>query len=85
MIGRLQEGLFAFRRLEVDLRQEIGCLRAELMVARLASEKAAKPGISGVEKTYRRLAAKYHPDRNPAAGEFMKDLNQLWQEVKLRY
>jgi hypothetical protein len=31
---------------------------------------------------YRRLALKYHPDRNPDAEEFMTDLNQLWQAVK---
>jgi transcriptional regulator with XRE-family HTH domain len=34
------------------------------------------------EKVYRRLAAKYHPDRNPAAAEFMADLNELWQAVQ---
>jgi len=31
---------------------------------------------------YRKLALKYHPDRNPDAEEFMSDLNQLWQAVK---
>jgi hypothetical protein len=31
----------------------------------------------------RRLAAKYHPDLSPDTAEFMKDLNELWQAVKI--
>jgi hypothetical protein len=34
-------------------------------------------------KIYRRLAAKYHPDRSPDTAEFIKDLNELWQAVKI--
>ena len=33
------------------------------------------------ERIYRRLAAKYHPDRSPDTAEFMKDINELWQGV----
>jgi len=34
-------------------------------------------------KVYRRLAAKYDPDRSPDTTEFMKDLNELGQAVKI--
>lgn len=34
-------------------------------------------------KIYRRLAAKYHPDHSPDTAEFMKDVNELWQAVKI--
>jgi hypothetical protein len=30
-------------------------------------------------RVYRRLATKWHPDRNPQGGEVMRDLNELWQ------
>jgi hypothetical protein len=30
---------------------------------------------------YRKLAFKYHPDRNPGSAEVMRDLNELWQSV----
>jgi curved DNA-binding protein CbpA len=35
------------------------------------------------ERIYRRLAAKYYPDRSPDTAEFIKDLNELWQAVKI--
>ena len=35
-----------------------------------------------LRKAYRRKAAKYHPDHNPATAEVMKDLNELWQALK---
>jgi hypothetical protein len=31
---------------------------------------------------FKRLAMKYHPDLDPDAIEFMKDLNELWQAVR---
>ena len=34
------------------------------------------------ENSNRKLAAKYHPDHNPATAEVMKDLNELWQALK---
>jgi DnaJ domain len=43
----------------------------------------AKPlELPAASRIYRRLAAKYHPDRNSDAEEFMTDLNELWQAVR---
>jgi len=46
---------------------------------------AAEPVIElpRASKIYRRLTAKYHPDRSPDTAEFMKDLNEFWQAVKI--
>jgi hypothetical protein len=30
-------------------------------------------------KVYRRIIAKYHPDRSPETAEMAKDINELWQ------
>jgi DnaJ-class molecular chaperone len=38
--------------------------------------------LERASKVYRKLAAKYHPDHNPATAEVMKDLNELWQTLK---
>ncbi|SRR6266851_3993823 len=48
-----------------------------------AAPAAASPVnlISNANRIYRRLAAKYHPDRSPETAEFMKDLNELWQAI----
>jgi len=37
--------------------------------------------LPGAHRIYRRIAAKYHPDRSPDTAEFMKDLNEFWQAV----
>src|SRR5262249_14817592 len=34
------------------------------------------------ESIFRELAKKYHPDHNPASGEFMKDLNRLHDAIR---
>ncbi len=45
-------------------------------------------GLSGhvtpeiVEKAFRKLAMKYHPDRNPGGLEMMQMVNQAYQELK---
>lgn len=67
------------------LHQKIARLEAELAEARI---RAPRPDLSGTvkleraSKMYRKLAAKYHPDHNPATAEVMKDLNELWQALK---
>ncbi len=33
-------------------------------------------------KIYRRLVAKYHPDRNPGAADVMRDINELYQAMR---
>ena len=54
----------------------------------VARAKAPRVDISSngklerASKVYRKLAAKYHPDHNPATAEVMKDLNELWQALK---
>lgn len=42
---------------------------------------ARSDDLGNANRVYRRLAAKYHPDRSPDTAEFMKDLNELWQAV----
>ena len=37
--------------------------------------------LTTAERIYRRIAAKYHPDRSPDTAEYMKDINELWQGV----
>jgi hypothetical protein len=34
------------------------------------------------ENTYKRLAIKYHPDRNPTGGEIMKDVTNEYRNLK---
>lgn len=38
-------------------------------------------GFDEIKTTYRRLSAKYHPDRNPAGLEMMKMINAAWQAL----
>lgn len=40
------------------------------------------PDLPTASIIFRRLAMKYHPDLNPDAVEFMKDINELWQAVR---
>jgi hypothetical protein len=37
--------------------------------------------LATANRIYRRIAAKYHPDRSPETAEIMKDINELWQAV----
>ena len=69
----------------VFLHQRIARLEAELAEARARAPRVDLSGAVRLErasKVYRKLAAKYHPDYNPATAEVMKDLNELWQVLK---
>ena len=48
----------------------------------LSMQLAGAVRLERASQVYRKLAAKYHPDHNPATAEIMKDLNELWQALK---
>jgi hypothetical protein len=81
----LHDDLSRRKKENAFLHQKIARLEAELAEAR---SKAPRTDLSGnvklerAAKMYRKLAAKYHPDHNPATAEVMKDLNELWQSLK---
>lgn len=67
------------------LHQRIARLEAELAEERTRAPRADLSGTVRRERAsrvYRKLAAKYHPDHNPATAEVMKDVNALWQALK---
>jgi hypothetical protein len=67
------------------LHQKIARLEAELVEARVQAPRTDFSMTVRLEralKVYRKLAVKYHPDRNPATAEVMKDVNELWQMLK---
>lgn len=67
------------------LHQRIARLEAELVEARVQTPRTDLSITVRLEralKVYRKLAVKYHPDRNPATAEVMKDVNELWQTLK---
>jgi hypothetical protein len=78
------------RRKEIAyLNQKIARLEADLVSARAKAAQSPpfvfhSPTIENATKIYRKLAAKYHPDRNPAGAELMKDINELWQALKIK-
>lgn len=37
-----------------------------------------------IKAIYRKLVAKYHPDRRGGDAEVMKDINELWQATKIK-
>lgn len=81
----LHDDLSRRKKENAFLRQRIARLEAELAEVRARAPRVELSGslrLERVTKVYRRLAAKYHPDHNPATAEVMKDLNELWQALK---
>lgn len=76
------------RRREIShLNQKVARLEADLAEARARASHSPlfvlrAPNLEKATRVYRKLAAKYHPDRNPATAEVMRDLNELWQALK---
>jgi hypothetical protein len=50
--------------------------------AQPAQSSSALSLLPTASKLFRKLAMKYHPDRNSDAVEFVTDLNELWQAVR---
>jgi len=69
------------------MRQRVARLEAELAEARVTGRQRP-PSLGDVgrlarpAKVWRKLATKYHPDRDPTKAEVMRDLNELWHAVK---
>lgn len=75
------------RREISHLNQKVARLEADLADARARADRgpafvSRAPNLEKASRVYRKLAAKYHPDHNPATAEVMKDLNELWQALK---
>jgi len=81
----LQDALSSRKKENAFLHQRIARLEAELAEARARAPRvdlSSAPRLERASKVYRKLAAKYPPDHNPATAEVMKDLNELWQALK---
>jgi hypothetical protein len=72
-----QENAFLYQR---TARLEVELVEARTKVSRMDFSGAAR--MERASKMYRKFAARYHPDHNPATAEVMKDLNVLWQALK---
>lgn len=84
-IHSLTREIAGLRENILHLEREVDRLTAEVQfwAANSASkQKPLPPDLVRADKVYKRLATKYHPDRNAAGAEFMKDLHELWQELK---
>lgn len=83
----LLENLEHRKKENAHLNQKVARLEADLAQARARVSQwppsaLSSPNLERATKIYRKLAAKYHPDRNPATAEVMRDLNELWQALK---
>jgi hypothetical protein len=83
----LHDDLSRRKKENAFLHQRIARLEAELTEARARAPRADLSGttvkLERASKVYRKLAVKYHPDHNPATAEVMKDMNELWQALKV--
>ncbi len=82
----LQADLSRRKKENAFLHQKIARLEAELAESWARAPRADFSGTVKLErasKVYRKLAVKYHPDHNPATAEVMKDVNELWQALKV--
>ncbi len=83
----LAQDLERRRREIAHLNHKVARLEADLADTRARASHSPPfvlhaPNLEKATKVYRKLAAKYHPDRNPATAEVMRDLNELWQALK---
>ncbi|HEV8342866.1 MAG TPA: hypothetical protein VGR30_10905 [Candidatus Binatia bacterium] len=84
LTGTKEEIMERYVKLVLSARKEIKSLNEK--ISRLQRENINSflddsHGDSHAQKIYRRLAAKYHPDRNPQGAEIMTDINELWQSL----
>ena len=47
----------------------------------VSSATAPAVDLTNSKRLYRELALRYHPNRAPGCGTFMRDLNTLWQAI----
>jgi hypothetical protein len=74
---------FARRKKEnAFLHQRVAKLEAEVKARAPRMDLSGAVRLERASKVYRKLAAKYHPDHNPATADVMKDLNEFWQVLK---
>jgi len=83
----LRQDLNRRRREVAHLHSRIARLETELVEARARASQRPSSATGSVKlekaaRIYRKLAVKYHPDRNPATGEVMRDINELWNALK---
>jgi hypothetical protein len=64
------------------LHQRVARLEAEVKARAPRMDLSDAVRLERASKVYRKLAAKYHPDHNPATADVMKDLNEFWQVLK---
>jgi hypothetical protein len=90
-IRELRERVGRLESRNTLLKTEIGGLKERLRAAqqvvrardwiRSMFERRTNGAVVINNDVYKRLAKKYHPDRNPASAEIMQDINELVQSL----